>query len=113
MPDRPAPTLAGMLTLLSSFNKYHMLNLRRGVALLPPCRHLRRAHLKAILAAVRIYTKTGDDGTTGLLFGSRISKAHPAAEAYGTVDETVAVLGLARAITKDQALGELLLEHPA
>lgn len=58
---------------------------------------------------MRIYTKTGDDGTTGLLFGSRISKAHPAAEAYGTVDETVAVLGLARAVTKDPALGELLL----
>jgi cob(I)alamin adenosyltransferase len=58
---------------------------------------------------VRIYTKTGDDGTTGLLFGSRIPKSHPAAEAYGTVDETVAVLGLVRATGRDPALGELLL----
>jgi cob(I)alamin adenosyltransferase len=58
---------------------------------------------------VRIYTKKGDDGSTGLLYGSRVSKADPAAEAYGTVDETVAVLGLARALSKDQALEELLL----
>ena len=34
----------------------------------------------AILAPVRIYTKKGDDGTTGLLYGGRISKADPAAE---------------------------------
>jgi cob(I)alamin adenosyltransferase len=47
---------------------------------------------------VRIYTKKGDDGTTGLLYGSRVSKADPAAEAYGTVDETVADLGVARAL---------------
>ena len=58
---------------------------------------------------MRIYTKTGDDGSTGLLYGGRIPKSHPAAEAYGTVDETVAMLGLARAISKDHALGELLL----
>jgi cob(I)alamin adenosyltransferase len=49
---------------------------------------------------VRIYTKTGDDGTTGLLYGGRISKADPAAEAYGSVDEAVAALGLARALTE-------------
>ena len=58
---------------------------------------------------VRIYTKTGDDGSTGLLYGGRVSKSHPAAEAYGTVDELVAVLGLSRALSKDQPLGELLL----
>jgi cob(I)alamin adenosyltransferase len=45
----------------------------------------------------RIYTKTGDDGTTGLLYGGRISKADAATEAYGTVDEAVAELGVARA----------------
>ena len=58
---------------------------------------------------MRIYTKKGDDGSTGLLYGGRIPKSHPAAEAYGTVDETVAVLGLARAASKDRALGDLLL----
>jgi cob(I)alamin adenosyltransferase len=50
------------------------------------------------LLAMRIYTKTGDDGSTGLLYGGRISKADPAAEAYGSVDEAVAALGLARAM---------------
>ncbi len=52
----------------------------------------------------RIYTKTGDDGTTGLLFGGRISKADLATEAYGTADEAVAALGLARALCDDDAL---------
>jgi cob(I)alamin adenosyltransferase len=57
----------------------------------------------------RIYTKTGDDGTTGLLYGGRVSKADPATEAYGTTDESVAVLGLARALTEDPSLAEQLL----
>lgn len=45
----------------------------------------------------RIYTRTGDDGTTGLLYGGRVRKdgEHPAA--YGTVDEVQSVLGVARA----------------
>jgi len=46
---------------------------------------------------MRIYTKRGDDGTTGRLYGGRVSKADPATEAYGTVDEAVAELGVARA----------------
>ena len=58
----------------------------------------------------KIYTRTGDDGTTGLLYGSRISKADPAAEAYGSVDETVADIGMARALSSDPALSEILLE---
>jgi cob(I)alamin adenosyltransferase len=57
---------------------------------------------------VRIYTRRGDDGSTGLLYGSRVSKADPAAEAYGTVDETVADLGVARALAPAD-LRELLL----
>ena len=47
---------------------------------------------------MRIYTKKGDDGTTGLLFGGeRVSKADLRTDAYGTVDEAVSALGLARA----------------
>ena len=42
----------------------------------------------------RIYTKTGDDGTTGLGDGTRVPKHHPRVEAYGTVDELSSVLGL-------------------
>jgi cob(I)alamin adenosyltransferase len=47
---------------------------------------------------MRIYTKKGDDGTTGLLFGGdRVSKADLRTDAYGTTDEAVSALGLARA----------------
>lgn len=63
-----------------------------------------------ILASVpRIYTRRGDDGTTGLLYGGRVSKADPVTEACGTVDEAVAILGLARAHAGDpEAEHELL-----
>ncbi len=42
----------------------------------------------------KIYTRTGDDGTTGLADGSRVPKDHARVEAYGTVDELNSVLGL-------------------
>ncbi len=45
----------------------------------------------------RIYTRTGDDGQTGLFGGPRVSKDNPRLEAYGTVDELNSVLGLAAA----------------
>ena len=45
---------------------------------------------------MRIYTKRGDDGSTGLLHGGRLHKSAPAVEACGTVDEAQAFLGLAR-----------------
>ena len=45
----------------------------------------------------KIYTKTGDDGTTALGTGERRAKHDPRIEAYGTVDETNAAIGLARA----------------
>ncbi len=44
-----------------------------------------------------IVTKTGDGGTTGLMYGRRVSKTHPRVEACGAVDELSAALGLARA----------------
>jgi cob(I)alamin adenosyltransferase len=46
---------------------------------------------------VKIYTKKGDDGTTGLLYGGRVHKDDVRAEVYGTLDETVSALGVARA----------------
>lgn len=46
---------------------------------------------------MRIYTRAGDDGTTGVLGAGRLSKADPRIEAYGSVDELNAMLGLARA----------------
>ncbi|MGH9138902.1 MAG: cob(I)yrinic acid a,c-diamide adenosyltransferase [Acidimicrobiales bacterium] len=46
---------------------------------------------------MKIYTRKGDDGTTGLLYGGRVPKDSPLPEAYGTVDEAQAALGVARA----------------
>ena len=57
----------------------------------------------------RIYTKTGDDGTTGLLFGGRVGKDDLVTEAYGTTDEAVAALGLARALTEDEEIAAAVL----
>jgi cob(I)alamin adenosyltransferase len=49
---------------------------------------------------MKLYTGKGDDGTTGLLFGGRVAKDAAAPEAYGTVDEAQAAIGLARAETE-------------
>jgi cob(I)alamin adenosyltransferase len=46
----------------------------------------------------RIYTKTGDDGETGLFGGGRVSKDHPRVAAYGEVDELNAAIGFAAAL---------------
>lgn len=48
--------------------------------------------------AIRIYTRTGDAGTTGLFGGGRVSKDHPRVAAYGDIDELNAAIGLARAM---------------
>src|SRR5579863_127323 len=48
----------------------------------------------------QIYTRTGDDGTTGLLYGKRVRKDHPTIEANGAVDEAQAAIGVARAETE-------------
>lgn len=46
----------------------------------------------------KIYTRTGDDGTTGLGDGSRVPKDHARVEAYGTVDEANSVIGMVLAV---------------
>jgi len=45
---------------------------------------------------MKIYTRNGDEGETGLLYGGKVSKDSPLPEAYGTVDEAQAILGLVR-----------------
>lgn len=63
-----------------------------------------------IVRPVRIYTRKGDDGTTGLYFGGRVAKDTRLVEAYGTVDEAQAFLGLARAeAERGSELDELLV----
>ena len=55
----------------------------------------------------RIYTRTGDDGTTGLVGGQRVKKNALRIEAYGTIDELSSVIGLART-----ALADVLRTRP-
>jgi cob(I)alamin adenosyltransferase len=67
---------------------------------------------------MKIYTKTGDDGTTSLATGERVSKVHPQVEAYGALDELSAHLGMLRAMRTDtdaviKHLQELLMQCSA
>src|SRR5205085_9604170 len=50
---------------------------------------------------VKIYTRKGDDGTTGLWYGGRVAKSSARPEAYGSVDEAASALGLCRAAARD------------
>jgi cob(I)alamin adenosyltransferase len=56
-----------------------------------------------------IVTKTGDAGTTALMYGRRVPKNHPRVEAYGAVDELNAALGVARATATKEFVSENLL----
>lgn len=64
---------------------------------------------KLLCPTMKLYTKTGDDGTTGLFGGARVKKASDRVEAYGTVDELNAMLGLARAHGLSAFCDEILL----
>ena len=58
----------------------------------------------------RVYTKYGDQGQTSLLYGGRVSKANPHTEAYGITDEAVSLMGMARALTADDKVKNILRE---
>ncbi len=57
-----------------------------------------------------IATKTGDNGTTGLMYNRRVAKTHARVEAYGTVDELNAALGLAKATANEPGVKDRLVE---
>ena len=60
---------------------------------------------------MKIYTRTGDDGTTALLSGTRVPKFHIRIEAYGTLDELISYVGLIRDLPKiDKNTVESLIE---
>ena len=58
---------------------------------------------------IKIYTKTGDDGTTSLIGGTRVPKFHPRIDAYGTVDELNAYIGMIRDLVSSEHHREILL----
>ena len=60
------------------------------------------------MTAMKLYTRSGDDGTTGLFSGARVSKNHPRIEAYGTVDEFNACLGLCISACRDQGSEQVI-----
>jgi len=60
---------------------------------------------------MRIYTRKGDDGTTSLWYGGRVTKTDARPEAYGSVDEAVSAIGVARSLcapNQEQLSGDLL-----
>ena len=56
----------------------------------------------------KVYTKYGDQGETGLLYGGRVSKNDPHTEATGIIDEAVSSMGLARALSQDARVKDTL-----
>ena len=56
----------------------------------------------------RIYTRSGDEGETGLLLGGRVSKTDPRCEACGSLDEATSALGMARALSRNQRVKEMI-----
>jgi len=58
---------------------------------------------------MKIYTRTGDDGTTGLIGGARVKKNNIRLEAYGTVDELNSYIGVVRSLQKEEH-ADLILE---
>lgn len=56
----------------------------------------------------KVYTKTGDKGSTSLYTGERLSKASLRVEAYGTIDELQAVLGVARAFSEHDDIQQVI-----
>lgn len=58
---------------------------------------------------MKIYTRTGDDGTTGLIGGTRVKKHNIRLESYGTVDELNSQIGLIRAMQNDKTVEQILV----
>lgn len=59
---------------------------------------------------MKLFNKRGDEGETSLLFGGRVSKSDPRTECYGTLDEAVSALGLAKALAGKEDTKTIILE---
>ena len=58
----------------------------------------------------KVYTKSGDQGQTSLIGGTRVPKYDDRVEAYGTIDELNSYIGIIRDLSKEQAIKDLLLQ---
>ena len=91
------------------------LDLATAIAALPGDLYLCHPHTCTLRATttgrarMKLYTRSGDDGTTGLLFGGRASKAGPRTEAYGAIDTAISAMGMARALSSDKRVKDILL----
>ena len=65
-------------------------------------------NFQVVSTNAKVYTKSGDTGQTGLLYGGRVSKNNPHTEAYGMTDEAVSAMGLARALSEDAEIKAIL-----
>jgi cob(I)alamin adenosyltransferase len=81
--------------------------LRRLFSLISTTRRLPRITPRSIINRMKIYTRTGDDGSTGLFGGDRVRKSDPRIDCYGQVDELNASLGWA-CVVADAELSERL-----
>jgi cob(I)alamin adenosyltransferase len=59
---------------------------------------------------MKTFNKRGDRGETSLLYGGRVAKSHGRTEAYGTIDEAVSALGLARSLSSNERVCSLILQ---
>src|SRR6202049_4623019 len=71
-----------------------------------------RGSRRGFATAVSITTGHGDGGETGLLYGGRVPKDDLRTEAYGSLDEAISALGLARSLAGEPARAERLPELP-
>src|SRR2546423_2535895 len=90
--------------------KLPMMHVRVPEGLCLAGRGVRSLLTPRLLCLMKVYTRKGDDGSTGLLYGTRVGKDSAGPSAYGEVDEAVSALGLARAETEaGSELNDLLV----
>ena len=86
-------------------------SVRRGCEILTETSEFTRTTIKPKeTSSMKIYTKHGDKGQTGLIGGVRVSKDDARIEAYGTVDELSSALGVARSLGSAREISDLLAE---
>src|SRR6185437_10625698 len=75
----------------------------------PTCYNMEEKISGEACAMAKVTTGTGDDGYTGLLGDARVPKYDPRPDTFGTVDEATSALGMARALTADGEIRDLIL----